>query len=223
MVPTPSGSTSTLTVMGRVLTVGPVDKKLASQMVVENHYLHRSPPMSFSFGLHWQGGVAGVVTFGTPGSRHLTIGVSPSSPELVIELNRLWVTDDLPRNTESWFVSRALHMLPPLIVVSYADTSKGHMGYIYRALNFHYAGWTDMERLSPRMDYIPASGGHTRDAFRGGANWTSRVPRKPKVKYWTVTGDRRDRKRLTRLCQWPSLRWQDLPPPTEHVQHRLTA
>ena len=46
-------------------------------------------------------------------------------------------------------------MLPPRIVVSYADPLWGHYGYIYRALNFRYAGWTDMERKTPRYDYIP--------------------------------------------------------------------
>ena len=205
------------------LSVEQVGKQTASDVAVARHYLHRAPPISYSFGLFWGLEIAGVVTFGTPASRHLTIGVCRSAPECVIELNRLWVTDELPRNTESWFVSRALHMLPPKLVVSYADTARGHMGYIYRALNFHYAGWTDMERLSPRVDYIPASGGHTRDAFRGGANYTAKVPRKPKVKYWTATGNRRERRDLARLCEWPSLDWREFPPPTEHMRLRLAS
>jgi len=207
----------------RGLSIQRVEKQAASDVVVARHYLHRAPPISYCFGLFWDHELAGAVTFGTPASRHLQIGVSREHPERVIELNRLWVSDELPRNTESWFVSRALHELPPLIVISYADTSRGHMGYIYRALNFFYAGWTDMERKSPRVDYIPASGGHTRDAFRGGANWTHRVPRAPKVKYWTVTGDRRERRDLRRLCAWPSLDWREYPPPTSHRQLRLAS
>ena len=119
----------------------------------------------------------------------------------------------MPRNTESWFVARALALLPPKIVLSYADTAAGHMGYIYRASNFHYAGWTDMERKTPRFDYI-APGKHSRDAFRNG--FTARVRRKPKVKYWTVTGNRRERKRLEAQCLWPKLDWKTNPPPTEH-------
>lgn len=205
------------------LSVRLLDKRTASDVVVAKHYLHRSPPISYSFGLFWDHEIAGAVTFGTPASRHLQIGVCREEPASVIELNRLWVADELPRNTESWFVSRALHELPPFIVISYADTAHGHMGYIYRALNFFYAGWTDMERKSPRKDYIPASGGHTRDAFRGGANWTARVPRSPKVKYWTVTGDRREKRDLRRLSQWPMLDWRQYPPPTEHRQLRLAS
>lgn len=102
----------------------------------------------------------------------------------------------------------ALRMLPPRIVVSYADTKFGHIGYIYRASNFNYAGWTDMERKTPRYDYL-APGKHTRDAFRNGAGAQSvKVRRKPKHKYWTTTGDRRERKRLAKLCGWPLLSWK---------------
>jgi len=207
----------------RGLSVRRVEKRTAADVVVAHHYLHRPPPISHSFGLFWDHELAGVVTFGTPPSRHLQIGVSPDSPESVMELNRLWVSDELPRNSESWFVSRALHMLPPLLVISYADTSRGHMGYVYRALNFHYAGWTDMERAKPRVDYIPASGLHSRDAFRTAGGYVAKVPRAPKVKYWLPTGDRRERRRLERMCRWPMLDWRSLPPPTEHVQYRLSA
>lgn len=119
-----------------------------------------------------------------------------------------------PRNTESWFIARALKLLPPLIVVSYADTKFGHWGHMYRAANFFYAGYTDMERKTPRYDYIPwVEGKHTRDAFRNG--YAKRVRRLPKAKYWTVTGDRRDKKRLMGLATWPLLDWHDVPTPGE--------
>lgn len=205
------------------LSIEPLDKDTACKVAVARHYLHRKPPCSYAFGLYQDHELGGIVTFGTPPSRHLQMGVWPENPAGVIELNRLWVADELPRNTESWFVSRALHLLPPFIVISYADTSKGHLGYIYRALNFHYAGWTDMERASPRVDYIPASGLHSRDAFRNGGGWTHRVPRPPKVKYWLATGDRRLRRVLTSACRWPTLDWHEYPPPLEHRQLRLSA
>jgi len=132
----------------------PLDKKIANELIVRHHYLHRRPPNAHSFGLvDLEGMVLGAVIFGTPASRHLQMGACPSDPSLVIELNRLWVDDACPRNSESFFVSRALKQLPPLIVVSYADTAWQHVGTIYRALNFHYAGWTDMERKTPRYDY----------------------------------------------------------------------
>ncbi len=194
------------------MKVEPITKRLAAETVVAFHYLHRRPPISFAFGLFDDAGqLVGVITFGTPASRHLVIGVLPHEPERVIELNRLWVSDSMPRNTESWFVARALKLLPCLIVVSYADSSFGHKGYVYRASNFFYAGFTDMDRKTPRFDYI-VPGKHTRDAFRGGlAQYTERVRRKPKYKYWTVTRGK-DQKRLRLACQWPKLDWHSCYP-----------
>jgi len=187
-----------------MIHVQPIASRLARETVEREHYLHRKPPVSFAFGLFEGDALVGVCTFGVPASRHLQIGACPSDPALTLELNRLWVEDRMPRNTESWFVARCLKALPPRIVVSYADTTQGHVGFIYRALNFSWAGWTDMDRKTPRYDYV-SPGKHSRDAFRSG--FTERVRRKPKHKYWTVTGDRREQRRLRALCPWPKLTW----------------
>jgi hypothetical protein len=197
----------------RITVIG---RREAISLVIAHHYMHRKPQISFAFGLIDDfGNTKGCITFGTPASNHMLVGACKATPGEVIELNRLWVHDDMPRNTESWFVSRALALLPPRIVLSYADTAAGHMGYVYRATNFYYAGWTDMERKTPRFDYV-SPGKHSRDAFRNG--FTDRVRRKPKVKYWTVTGNRRERKRLEATCLWPKLNWKTNPPPSEHRQ-----
>lgn len=193
------------------LTVRPITSREAAALVVREHYLHRAPPISFAFGLFTADLLVGVVTYGVPASHHLMKSACPGTPANVLELNRLWVCDSMPRNTESWFLPRSLKMLPPRIIVSYADTSKGHVGYVYRASNFFYAGWTDMERKTPRYDYV-VPGKHSRDAFRVGEY--TRVRRKPKVKYWTISGnDRRAKRALARAAGWPRLSWADLPPP----------
>lgn len=196
------------------LRVQQVTSQVANTVVTKYHYLHRKAPISFAYGLYKGPKLMGVVTFGTPPSRHLQMSACPSDPALVLELNRLWVHDALPTNTESWFVSRALKLLPPRIIVSYADPKFGHMGYVYRALNFFYAGWTDMERKTPRFDYIPIDPTkHTRNAFRTGIAY--KVRRVPKVKYWTVTGpNRSERSRLIRLCGWTRMDWRVSPPPS---------
>lgn len=201
------------------LTVVPLAASAAAEMVVANHYLHRRPPISHAFGVHLGKELMGVVTFGTPASRHLQKSACPSDPGLVLELNRLWLDDALPRNSESWFVSRTLRQLPPLIVVSYADPLHGHRGYIYRALNFHYAGWTDMERKTPRFDYLPADPTtHTRDAFRNG--YVDKRRRVSKVKYWTTTGTPAERRALAKVCGWPSYDWRQMPPPDPGDGHQ---
>jgi hypothetical protein len=59
----------------------------------------------------------------------------------VIELNRLVINEGLEKNCLSFLVSQSLKMLPkPLVVISYADTSQNHHGYIYQATNFVYTG-----------------------------------------------------------------------------------
>jgi len=61
-------------------------------------------------------------------------------PDDVIELRRLCCVDDTPRNTESYFIGKALRLLRAdwggRLVVSYADKEYGHAGTIYRASNF---------------------------------------------------------------------------------------
>ena len=142
-----------------------INPREAARIVVAFHYLHRKPAITYAFGLAVGDTTMGVVTFGVPPSRQLQISACPSSPEHVIELNRLWVSDDCERNTESWFLSRALAFLPPLIAVSYADTARGHQGIVYRAANFRYAGWSDMDRVTPKFDYETATPDDTRDLF----------------------------------------------------------
>lgn len=94
-------------------TVREVFAKDAMEMVVGRHYLHRKTSISYALGLFVEGEMVGVCTFGCPPSRHLQMGACPTDPSLVIELNRLWVSDDMARNTESWFISKALRFLPP--------------------------------------------------------------------------------------------------------------
>lgn len=199
------------------LRVQQITSQRANIVVAKYHYLHRKAPISYAFGLYKGPKLMGVVTFGTPPSRHLQMSACPSDPALVLELNRLWVHDILPTNTESWFVSRALKQLPPRIIVSYADPKFGHYGYVYRALNFHYAGWTDMERRTPRFDYVPIDPTkHTREAFRSG--YAYRVRRVAKVKYWIVTGNHNERRHLEALAGWARLDWKSLPPPKPSEQ-----
>lgn len=62
----------------------------------------------------------------------------------VIELRRLCCIDNTPKNTESYFIGKALKLLMKDwrkgIVVSYADKEYGHSGVIYKASNFKMVG-----------------------------------------------------------------------------------
>lgn len=199
------------------MRVQTICSRLAREVAEREHYMHRKPMVSKAFGLYDGGRLTGVCVYGTPASRHLQLGAYPSDPGRVLELNRLWVSDEMPRNTESWFVSRTLKELDQRMVVSYADTVQGHVGHVYRALNFHYAGWTDMERRTARYDYVPVEeGAHSREAFRSG--YKERVRRRPKVRYWTATGTPSERRAIRAAAAWPVMDWNEEPPPLEHRQ-----
>jgi len=100
-------------------TVSSIPTALAAEIVIERHYLHRRPPISYAYGLRRGfGEPVAVVTYGIPASRQAQMSVCPTDPDLAIELNRLWIDDNEPRNTASWFVSRSLKLLPPRIVFS---------------------------------------------------------------------------------------------------------
>ena len=58
----------------------------------------------------------------------------------VYELNRLWVNDDVPKNGESFLIGNTLKKLDKEIIVSFADSSQGHIGYVYQSTNWLYCG-----------------------------------------------------------------------------------
>ena len=189
----------------------------AKQHLLLRHYIRRLPKIMHGFELLCGKNVVGVMTFGYPASRHLQVGVCPESPKSVLELSRLWICDTQKHGTASWLISQVLRQMPAAIIVSYADTTAGHDGTVYRAANFFYAGWTDMDRKTPRYDYISQCGGHSRNTFRSGQGSEAvKVRRRPKARYWTTTGSKKEKRALTKSCQWPKMDWKSEPVPTEH-------
>jgi hypothetical protein len=121
-------------------SVKSIDNNQTTEWLKYKHYSKRIPPIEYAFGLFNQDNhLQGVVTYSTPVSSNLR-GIFNDEFK-VIELNRLIVNEGLNKNCLSFFVSKSLKMLPsPLVVISYADTSQGHHGYIYQATNFVYTG-----------------------------------------------------------------------------------
>lgn len=105
------------------------------------HYAKRIPPISYCFGLFVENELVGVVTYGVPSSSTLRDGIAgKENSDKVLELNRLVFSKPI-KNGPSKLVSSSLALLPkPSIVVSYADTEQGHIGYVYQACNFIYTG-----------------------------------------------------------------------------------
>jgi len=122
------------------MTIEPIPTKDAEPWLLKRHYARRMCPVSHAFGAYRNGELQGVVTYGTPASAPLREGVAGKEwSEHVLELNRLCCVSE--KNLASRLVGQSLRMLPkPSLVVSYADTAQGHIGYIYQATNFIYTG-----------------------------------------------------------------------------------
>jgi len=126
--------------------VSPVSYKDAMKIVVDNHYLHRKSSCSYSFGLIEisTNRIVGVITYGKPASSHLCKGICGNEESSnVIELTRLWIEDDTPRNAESFLIANSMKLVDKEIIVSYADSSQNHSGIVYQATNWIYTGLSD--------------------------------------------------------------------------------
>ncbi len=105
------------------------------------HYAKRIPSISYAFGLFYNEQLVGVITYGTPPSSPLRKGIAGTNYAAhILELNRLCLKYN-NKNEASFLVSKSLKLLPKdKIIVSFADTSQGHVGTVYQATNFKYFG-----------------------------------------------------------------------------------
>jgi len=120
-----------------------ISYKIAMEIVVREHYLHRKCPCSKAFGLFEKNtrDIKGIVVYGTPSSSSLRKGICGDAEILnVIELTRLWISDDVPKNGESFLIGNTMKQSGKEIVVSYADSSMNHIGIVYQATNWLYTG-----------------------------------------------------------------------------------
>jgi hypothetical protein len=123
--------------------IEPITYKVAMDLIVENHYLHRKAPCSFAFGLFCNQckKIVGVIVYGTPSSASLRGGICGlDEKNNVIELTRLWIKDGTPKNTESFLIGNTIGKVDKEIIVSYAEIQQGHTGIVYQATNWIYTG-----------------------------------------------------------------------------------
>ena len=190
---------STQDAIATELRIAPIPAKEVEPWLLARHYAKRMCSISYAFGAYRGTVLVGVVTYGTPASPHLCRGVCGDQwTDKVLELNRLCC--ETTRNVASTLVGRSLRLLPkPSVVVSYADTAQGHVGYIYQATNFIYTGQTDSDRKTPRGDRITGVG-HSRHDGRmndGTVDKTIGIVRRlPKHRYVFPCGTAKQRERI---------------------------
>jgi hypothetical protein len=164
----------------------PINTFEVEPWLLEKHYAKRMCPISYAFGLYDDEQLVGVVTYGVPASPFLCMGVCGiDNKDKVLELNRLCLNDGI-KNGASFLVSKSLQMLPkPTIVVSYADTAMGHVGYIYQASNFLFTGTT-----KERTDMAGEDGKHSRHNL---GNSENRINRSAKHRYVYFVGSKKQK------------------------------
>lgn len=110
--------------------------------ILDIHYAKRMPPLQIAYGLYSDKDLLGICSYGIPPSHTLLKGVCGEHfKKDVIELNRL-VLKNNNKNEASFLVGNSLKKLGNKIVVSYADSTQGHVGIVYQATNFLYTGIT---------------------------------------------------------------------------------
>ena len=176
--------------------------------ILHIHYAKRMPSISFAYGLFFKNELVGVVCYGSPPSQSLCKGIAGEEYKgKVLELNRLVLKYNI-KNEASYLVGNSFKLLPkPKIVVSYADTSQNHTGYIYQATNFIYTGLSD-KRTEWRMK---DSNKHSKTICeKYSLNERKNNPdkfyvmdRPRKHRYIYIIGNKKDKKNILKKLKYP--------------------
>jgi len=145
------------------LSVVDISMSRGREFIKEHHYTGGCAVASMIWGVEYAETLVGAIAFHTPISENLRKSIfEADSPkpcdcshidgdhyyrQHLTELHRLVTLDDCPKNTESWFISKALSRLKEYkpkywAVVSFADSTEDHTGTIYQASNALYYGMT---------------------------------------------------------------------------------
>lgn len=153
-----------------------LDRSIATEIIVENHYTHRFP--SGWVRCYEYGGV--VVVFSIPANKNLEPFIF-DTPVQLRELARLWAAD----GHKPFALTQALSAIikqfrrdEPQVkaLVSFADPNQDHHGGIYQAASWNYTGQSSESRAYMLPDGTPVS----RRAFHTGSK--SYVPTLPVIK-----------------------------------------
>ena len=136
----------------RELRLGVIPPAVAAALLVRHHYLHAMcAGVRLCFGVFAQGQLLGVLALnaGPIGGPRLVAGASTRD---CLSLARLWLADELPRNSESRVLAllvRALRQHTSVrFLLSYADPAVApggvpHVGYVYQAAGWLYTGLSE--------------------------------------------------------------------------------
>ena len=176
--------------------------------ILNIHYAKRMPSISYSFGLFYKNELVGIVCYGSPPSQSLCKGIAGvHNRKIILELNRL-VLKYNKKNEASYLVGNSFKFLPkPTILVSYADTSQNHNGYIYQATNFIYTGLSDkrtewrMKNTNKHSKTICEQ--YTLEERKNNPDKFYLIDRPRKHRYIYIIANKKDKKKLFKELKYP--------------------
>lgn len=119
----------------------------ANELVAKNHYSRKFYSASYiHLGLYVGKQIRGVLQFGYAMNPQSMAGVVEGTKiDEYLELNRMWIDDDMPRNSESKAISYSIKFIrrkyPKVAwIQSFADERCGRFGVVYQAASFLYCG-----------------------------------------------------------------------------------
>ncbi len=129
-----------------------VDKKTTRKMIEENHYSKSWYHMmgKINVGIFKDNRLLGVASYGSMKvAKSFKSICKDIQQHEIVELNRLWIDDELKKNAESLLISKSIKLIrkhhPHIrIIQSFADGRLG-CGTIYQASNFRYYGFHETE------------------------------------------------------------------------------
>jgi hypothetical protein len=140
------------------MVVKEVDVSFARPYIAKYHYSKTMPDSTvYVYAGFYNEKLAGIVCYGMGTGLNQYKYVIPNIEKgQYVELTRLWSPDEMPKNTESKLISQSIKMLPKDIklILSYADDSKNHKGYVYQATNFYYLGINNGGKMLVTKDGI---------------------------------------------------------------------
>lgn len=124
-----------------------IERNKANKIIVKNHYSHKYYNATYiHLGVFIEKELVGVLQYGyamNPASGSSV--VKDTQIDEYLELNRMWLDDKAPRNSESKAISysvKYIHGKFPKVkwIQSFADERCGRFGVVYQAANFGFYG-----------------------------------------------------------------------------------
>ena len=132
-----------------VVTIKEISYDIAKEITIKNHYSKKWNTSfgKLNFGIFKEDRLLGVAVFGNLMNPNSHAKITDEGKESVIELNRMWIDDELGMNAETILISSSIKIIKNKhkhikYIQSFADGRLG-CGTIYKASNFKYFGYEE--------------------------------------------------------------------------------